>query len=397
MRLSQRRYRPLGADLPGDRLWQIPVCVRFGTGSKAAGRACTLLTETTGELPLTEAKVCPEWVQPNEESVGYYRTLPKGRLLDRLLARAGEVLSLPERIGLLGDTSALVSSGELGPEAALTLVEKLARDPARQVVEASMAIVARVDDLVPEPLRPRYQRFIRQVYGPRARALGWSSRPGEDDDTKELRPALLSLVASDGDDRALAAQARTLTLRWLQNPTSPKVVEPELLATVLGVAAHHGDRALFDRLHAQARQTRDRQDRGRLLDAMAGFRDPALVERALAIGLTDEFEPREAMTLLRAPFRQRRTRTLGHQFWKSHYDQIAGRLPEGMRAGPVRSLVSLCDEQYRADIETFYRPRLSRLQGGPRVMNQTLEQLSLCAQARKAQSPGVAAFFARRG
>ena len=30
LRLGQRRYRPLGSSLPGDQLWQIPVCVRYG-------------------------------------------------------------------------------------------------------------------------------------------------------------------------------------------------------------------------------------------------------------------------------------------------------------------------------------------------------------------------------
>jgi alanyl aminopeptidase len=397
--LGQRRYRPLGSSLPADRLWQIPVCVRYGTGARGEGRACTLLTQAQADLPLTDARSCPEWVQPNEEAYGYYRTLPRGKLLDRLLARSPTVLSLPERIGLLGDTNALVSSGDLGPESALALVERLARDPSHRVVEASLAIVERVDDMVPAALRPRYQRFIQQAFGARARELGWRSRPGENDDIKELRPDLLGLVAQEGSDRALAAEARTLVERWLQDRTA---IEPELISTALGVAAYHGDAALFDKLYAAARAIRaggkggDRQERARLLSTLAGFRDPALVERTLAIGLSGEFEPREAMALLQAPFRQPETRARGHDFWKAHYDQIAGKLPEGMRAGPVRSLVALCDEQYRPDIESFYRPRLSRLAGGPRVMNQTLEQLTLCAQARKAQSPGVAAFFSGR-
>jgi cytosol alanyl aminopeptidase len=399
LRLGQRRYRPLGSNLPADRLWQIPVCVRYGSGMRSEGRACTLLTQAQAELPLPDSKTCPEWVQPNEEAYGYYRTLPQGKLLDRLLVRSATVLSLPERIGLLGDTNALVSSGDLGPESALALVERLARDPSHRVVEASLGIVKRVDDMVPAALRPRYERFIQQYYGERARQLGWRSRPGESDDIKELRPDLLGLVAQEGNDRALATEARTLVERWLQDRSA---IEPELVSTALVVAAYHGDAALFDKVYAAARATRagakggERQERSRLLSTLAAFRDPALVDRALAIGLSGEFEPREAMVLLQAPFRQAETRARGHSFWKTHYDQIAGRLPEGMRAGPVRSLVSLCDEQYRPDIESFYRPRLSRLAGGPRVINQTLEQLTLCAQARKAQSPGVAAFFSGR-
>ena len=78
---------------------------------------------------------------------------------------------------------------------------------------------------------------------------------------------------SEGNDRALAAEARTLVERWLQDRSA---IEPELVSTALGVAAYHGDAALFDKLYAAARATRaggkggDRQERSRLLGDAGG-------------------------------------------------------------------------------------------------------------------------------
>jgi cytosol alanyl aminopeptidase len=398
--MRQRRYSPLGSKLAGDRTWQIPICVRYGHGAGAAaanqGRACTLLSTASAQLALPAlagSHRCPDWVQPNQDAVGYYRSLLEGDLSGRLFARAREVLSLPERVGLIGDTTALVASGDLGPQSALALVEKLARDPSRHVVQASLGIVARAEEMVPPRLLPRYHAFIRAVYGAKARALGWHGQPDEEEETRELRPALVGFVAEQTGDPALVKQARSLTEKWL---VDRRAIEPELVATVLAVASRHGDQALFDRFHAEARKTGDRAERARLLAAMAGFRDAALTRRILQIGLGDDFEPREALGLLQAPLRERGTRAAGYDFWKQNFDRIVERLPAGMRAGSVRVLTSLCDDKFRPEIEAVFGPKVRALEGGPRVMDQILEQLSSCSLGRRAQTPGVISFLSRR-
>ena len=55
-------------------------------------------------------------------------------------------------------------------------------------------------EIVPEKLRPNYERFVRTLYQARARELGWKAKTGEDDNTKQLRRSLLPLVADVGRD-----------------------------------------------------------------------------------------------------------------------------------------------------------------------------------------------------
>src|SRR5205085_2705931 len=98
-------------------------------------------------------------------------------------------------------------------------------------------------------------------------------RPGEDEETRLLRPELLRLVAGEGEDPALAADARRLAERWLADHRAD---EPDLVETVLSVAARRGDRALFDRFHAAARQATDPREREQLLNVLGSFQDPVL-------------------------------------------------------------------------------------------------------------------------
>ncbi len=388
---AQQRYAPTGSQIDPKRIWQIPICVKWGAG-RATGRDCTTLTAATGTLALT-AKTCPDWVNPNADSAGYYRTAPKGKLLDNLLARAPKALSLPERIGLIGDVQALVASGSVQQSVALGLVESLSKDKSRHIVDASMGVIAGIEEMVPDDLRVNYERLIKKLYRARAAELGFVSKPGEDDNTKQLRPQLVELVAISGNDKPLIDQATALAWKWLDDK---KAIQPEMVGTVLGIAAHHGDQKLFDRLHKDAKVAEERSDRGRLLGAMGGFTDPKIVAQAQAIAISDEFELREALGLLQGGFSDRHTRNQAYEFMTKNFDLIAKKLPEPFRPYMAYTFVPLCDETRKAEFETFFKAKLEKVEGGPKALAQALEALHLCAAARKAQTPGVVAFLKRQ-
>ncbi|HEV7558381.1 MAG TPA: M1 family metallopeptidase, partial [Kofleriaceae bacterium] len=230
LKLEQRRYAPTGSSIDPKRTWQLPMCVRWAAGA-ATGRDCTLLTAATGELPLS-AKSCPTWVLPNENEVGYYRFSPKGKLLDNLLANTRK-LTLGERVGLIGDVNALVGNGEAQIGSALQLVADLSKDKSHYIVDQSIGITSVIDELVTDKQRPNYERFIKRMYAARARELGFQTRPGDDDNTKELRAKVLALVGGIGKDADIAKQASTLVWKWFDDH---KVIDPALVATTLGIA-----------------------------------------------------------------------------------------------------------------------------------------------------------------
>ena len=272
--LAQKRFLPVGSEGSSTETWQIPVCARAAAGGGEASRACALLTETSGTMPAPGAASggCPSWVLANDGEVGYYRAVYRGDSLEKLLAVADKELSVPERVGLLRDIDALAVGGATSMGQALALTPRFANDPNRYIVQATIRIATDAgENVLPDALRPAYARYVSKTFGPRARALGFTGKPGEDEDTRLLRSSLVPYVAKDGDEPELQAEAKRLALAWLADRSA---VAAEMVGGVLESAARHGDRALFDKYKDGIKTSKERRDRNRLFRALGAFTRP---------------------------------------------------------------------------------------------------------------------------
>jgi alanyl aminopeptidase len=389
--ISQSRYEIVGGRPQPPQTWQLPVCVKW-RATEGTGRACTLMTLPAVELRLDDAKSCPKWLLANDGEVGYYRSRYRGDLLDKLVAAAPKDLTLPERVGLLGDITALVEAGHVALDKVLASVPALAKESDRHLLGAAMGYVGYLnDDVVPAALRPNRARFVRQVFGDRARAIGWTAKKGEADDQRLMRPGLLSLLAHTGEDPAFVATAKQMADKWLADKKS---IDPDLVGLVLGVAARHGNRALWDRLWTAAKAEKERKERGQLIGAMSGFRDPEIVKGALAIVLGDDIDPRESMSLLWGALGHDETREMAYTFVKDNLDKLLARLPRDSGAGFIGVGGSFCDAAHRADVETFFKDKAPTWLGGPRSLAQTLERMDLCIARTQARKAPAAKFLA---
>lgn len=388
--LAQQRFLPVGSKGSTQQTWQIPMCVRWSSGGRSE-RTCALVTRPRQTVSLGTAAGCPSFVMANDQEVGYYRAAYPTELLQRLLGPDGrKQLSLPEMVGLLDDVDALTGAGRMPLGDALALTPSLADDARRQVAEEVIGFARSLRPwLVPRSLEGAYARYVQKVWGARARRVGWKARPGDDDDTRLLRPALVGFVADAGRDPELRAEAIALAQRWLDDR---KAIDPDVTGAVLYVAARAGDRALFDKFHAAARRATEREDRLMLLRALGSFPDPALARRALAIVSSKEFDPREALRLLRALAGQPESRQLAWDYVKANFASLLRRMPPyAMARAP--SLAHFCDAQHEREVEQFFRDRSPKLPGGPRVLAQQLERIELCRAYVAAQQPSVTAFL----
>jgi alanyl aminopeptidase len=278
---------------------------------------------------------------------------------------------------------------------ALALVPVFGRDELRQISVAASHIAGSIrEHLVREELRPNYVRFLRRVFEERARQLGWQPKPGEDDDTRLLRAAIVPFVASNGEDAELTAEARRLAERWLEDR---KAVDPNLVSGVLQTAAATGDHALFDRYLAAVKATTDRRQREHLLSALGSFHDPSIAKAGMELVLTGQFDFREAETLLFRPIVYPATQALPFEFVKANYDELLKKIP---RAGAFDAAASLpftgmafCDERSRAEVEGFFASRVSTVTGGSRNLEQTVESIRLCEALVQSQQANVAEFL----
>lgn len=396
--VAQKRSLPIGSHGSADQTWQIPICVKYSSNGETYSE-CDLFSQPKGELALKHGGGCPAWVLPNAGEVGYYRVNYQGDLLNKVLTDDGTHLTTAERVGVLGDVRALVDSGEMSPKLALSLAPEFARDSERHVVESALNIAELLkSQAVPDALQPKASAYIREVFGTRARDLGWEPKPGEDDDRRLLRQDLVPAVASEGEDKELIAKAEQLARAWLSDH---KAVSPNLVSSVLHVAAEFGDRDLFDRLHTAAKQEQDQRIRETIIRAMGSFRNPEIAKASMALLLTNEFDPREAFhALLFGPLAYPETRDLPFQFVKANLSALLARLPREVGGDFAAQLPvvgrAYCSEEKREEVKSFFEDKVKTYQGGPRTLAHTLEAVDLCMARKKTLGPELAAFLESR-
>jgi cytosol alanyl aminopeptidase len=395
LHLEQERYLPVGSKGSSNMVWQIPVCVRYGV-SDSGKSECKLITEKSTDWTL-ETQQCPTWVQANDKALGYYHVKYEGSLLAELVkGNVNSRLSAAERMDLIGNVVAMATGGRLPIKEELALIEKFNADPTRQVLESALRATDSLRFyLVPVDMEPNYRRFVLENFQAQARALGWTPKPGDTDDTLLLRPALLSLVATTGGDQELAGEARHLTEKWLRDHNA---IDPSVVWRMLSTAAYSGDKPLFTDFLAGYKKTNDPQVKEALILAMFSFGDhgaiDAIEHAVLAPGDISLVEGR--LLLLYAGQYQRTTRKMPLEFVKIHFDEIVAVMPTGdfsLGAALPQVGQTYCDAQSRSDLEAFFRPRLGRLPGAARTLDQVLETIDLCITQKAAQEPQVITFL----
>jgi alanyl aminopeptidase len=387
--LSQKRLASAWAGSSEPRLWRVPVCLRIEAGLKAE-RVCRLLTSEAEAFELPKWS-CPDRVVSRVGGVGYYRASYTDELFARIVDAGAGTMSSAERAVFVNDVGALAAGGGLPPGTALDLVPRFAGDRSPYVLSGLYDIVDDVRrDLLPEDLRPKFSRFLQRHLGERARAIGFAPRPGEDDEARFLRRVgVVELVASDGDDATLRAEARRLAEAWIADP---KAVDADVIGPVLSAFPEWGDRVLFEECRTAAKKTAEPRERRRLLDALASFRDPALAREAVELLVKGELEPMDAQGFAFSCGYSDPCRTALWNAVRADFDGILRRLPPDV-AGYVPTLFSFCSKERQREVEEFLRPRVEKLPGGPRNLDQTVEAIGLCSARKAAQEPDLRAFF----
>ncbi len=389
--LAQQRFLGMPSATPQTARWQVPVCARYGVAGSTGSLARVFLAEATGSLVLPQA-ANPDWVMLNAGGRGYYRVAYEEKQLSALFGPGAPPLSIRERLCILDDANALVDRGDLPIKATLTLIPALAREEDRLLVQASLRPAWRIPlgRLSPED-RARLARFYRATWGTRAATLGWDPEPAESNETRLLRTTLVPLIARYGEDTRLRAEARNRAERWLADRSGAAA---EVVNSLLYIAALDGDRALFDRYLAAAKRAADRREREQILSALGAFRDPSLLEAALALLESSESDLRESIGILYCALGGLETKLPAWRWLKSHFDTLALRLRDDEKSWLVQSLgYSLHDCVQREDLESFCRPRVGQFDRGSIALTRALETFVVQAGRAERNLPGSVEFL----
>ncbi len=319
--LTQKRFTNLG-DAPAPGRWQVPVVIAWSAKGRVQREHILLSEETqTVDLPgLADA----DWIYPNAGEAGYYRWSLPPELNTRLARHAAELSTL-ERYGLLDNADALFNAGQLAGGDYLAFLAAFANDPEPEITQKVAGALGGIrETFVRAPQLKSYLAFRAALLRPALTRIGLRPRADEPPHVAPLRSTLIGSLGGLVADPEVIAYARELTAQFLQDAAS---VDSSLAAAALGVAVFHGDAALFDAIQADLEKATTPNARANLIGALGGFREPALVDRALAYSLTDKLNSTEFLNVARRVSGDVDLRAHAVDWVIAHFDAIKAKAP----------------------------------------------------------------------
>src|SRR5438876_6654753 len=208
VRLAQQRFVLAGVKPPPAQ-WQIPVGLKYAEAGVVQTKTF-LLTSAAQDFKLGVSSPV-DWIHPSAGERGYYRWSVARPLLTTMAEQAATRLDTRERIGFVGNLSALLDAGMVHGGDYLRLLAAFAADPDPLVVSAVVTALeeAKTALITPET-RNSFATYVQKTLGRALERIGPASRPGEPESVAALRPALLWWTSVYGNDPRVQAYAREL-------------------------------------------------------------------------------------------------------------------------------------------------------------------------------------------
>ena len=386
--LSQRRFLTYGVIAPKEQLWQIPVALRYSDGTTTHTQH-VLLTEPRMTVPL-EGGHTPVWIHPNADASGYYRWSVSTEMLNRLAADGGPGMTPVERIGYMGNLTALLAGGQIHGDEYARLVAKFSDDPSPEVIGEVMAGIGTVrTSFVTKGLEDAYAGYVRKTLGPALTRFGLTKRERESASVSLMRPALILYLADDGKDASVMAFADSLARAHLDAPGS---VDPSLIQAALQLHAIHGNEALFSEYKKRFETAEIPAERVRYLNALGYFRDPKLADEALRYSLTGPLRPQELFTIPTKQAEALEYEDAPFKWMSENFGTIASKMPP-MYMIYMPLTASGCSLERLEKAKAFFADPAHLAPGADKELAKVADQVTDCAGLRQRDGALVATYL----
>lgn len=389
VKLSQQRYffDRSKFEAANDQLWQIPLCLK---GSADSAPSCKLLAkkEDTFTLP-----GCSTWVLTNAGATGYYRTGYQPDAIRALAKDAESKLSPPERIALQSDVWASVRVGREPVGDYLAFVQGLQSDHSRAVIQDVLGKLDFISQyLVNDRDRDEYRMWLRQYLTPIMKDVGWDPKPGETDEQRTLRSALMNALGYDARDPEALAQARKIADRALADPAS---VDNELAGAALPLAAINGDSELYDRLMAGLKNPKSPEDYYLYFYTLPQFTDPKLLQKTLEYAVSPDVRSQDALSLVTGVLANPAGQQLAWDFIRQRWSDLEKAGGPFASAQVIGATSSFCDARLRDQVSEFFDAH--KVEAAERTYKQSIERINNCVDLKAQQEPQLSSWLGQHG
>jgi puromycin-sensitive aminopeptidase len=361
LRQHRFRYLPAEAGAAEDgQLWHVPVQLRITTPAGAEVRRL-LLKEREARVALPAGAGA---VLVNEGGHGFFRVRYEAELLARLVQDLA-ALSPIERFNLVNDAWAAVLAGLMPLTEYMDLTLRFRAEGDRNVWSVLLGSFHALNRLTAAADRPALAGLVRDRLGPAAARLGWAPRPGEDELTSQLRGDLVRALGTLGDDGGVQARAADVL--------GADGTDAAVQAAAIAVLAHVGGEQRYRDFTQRFRSAGSPQEEQRYLLALAGFREPGLIEETLAATLNRQIRTQDAPFVLRSLLYSVDARERAWEFLRANWDRIDRDFPAVGVRRMCEGVIGLASTTWEEEVRRFFHGR--KIDLGGKTLEQYLEQL----------------------
>ncbi|KAJ8683682.1 hypothetical protein QAD02_019474 [Eretmocerus hayati] len=387
--LSQQRFLADGSADDDNSLWVIPVAVSSSKDPEKIIKNDIMQTKT---MDIDIEGVTPDsWLKINPGTVGVYRTLYEGSLLEKLMP-AIQDRSLPplDRLGLLDDSFALAQAGHVKTSEVLKLLSAYKMESNYTVWSSISNCLSKIGILLSHlDIYPKYKAFGRQLFSDIHSRLGWDPKPNEGHLDTLLRSLVLNrMISFENEDTVKEAQKR-----FQDHITGKALLPADLRASVYKAAMQAGDASTFDTLLKLYRETDLHEELKRILGAFGATQDEALLKRALEFSMSDEVRTQDTIFGILAVTMSYKGRVLAWEFFKDNYKTLVTRYQSGYLLTRLIKCTTenFVTESYANEVAEFFKSHPTP--GAERNIQQSIETIRLNAAWLKRDQGAIEEFL----
>ncbi len=342
--VTQKRFLMVGSAGETER-WPIPL--KQGLGTKDVDD--TILTKKSGQISLDGS----DWMKLNYGQHYLYRVRYPKDMLDGLgKAIADGSITGTDAWGVENDLFVLARSGKVRLVEYLGFVGDYCMEPDYPLSFNLASHLSWVRMMLDKTNREGMADSVSKDYYSKVFGkLGWEKKRGEDSTSTMLRGIAISGLGHLGDGTVIKTAMETFN-GYMEGRGG----DPDLKGAVYGIAAWNGGRKEYDRVVARYKKEQSPDDKRRLLQTLALFRDEKLLAGTLEFAFSKHVRLQDSYVLPAIMSSNPSGYELVWDWTRSNWKLIMGKYESGthMLERFVTNLSSLRTEQDMKDVKAFF-------------------------------------------
>ncbi len=297
--------------------WWVPLGLKSGSEVNSTGTALTLKEDTLRNID-------DRFYKLNADQSGFYRTnYPPDRLTR--LGQSQDLLSVEDKIGLMGDATALAVAGDGTTAGLLAFLEGFKDEKDYLVWSQIASSLSKVRQVFStnRKVADGLKKYALKLVTPSAQAIGWDFSDKEDYLTGQLRKLLLAMAAGAGH-QGIIAEGKKRFASWQAG--DKEAIHQNLRSVIFNMNVAQGGEKEYHAVMEEYSKTTTVDGKEICLQAMGRTKKRELAFDLLEFVTSDLVPTQDAHSVPSALASNNECRDTVWEYTKAQWDRVHGRL-----------------------------------------------------------------------